>query len=424
MITPRHYSIGPWLKTISIAGLIALGGCGWFKRTPVAEVEVAPAAGTPDLTWGTYLHDEYRTNSTTEAIKVPLKSLWKKRLSPLRIRSLEETSSPVISDGVVFVGSTTGTLYALDLDRGKTLWEFKADFPVEATATVAGGMVCFGSSGGIFRCLNRESGAEIWHFNSRSEILSAPLIADGRLHFSSSDNRLYTLSAETGEKLWSYSRPVPGLVSTRLFNAPTLSREKQKIYNVFSDGYLVCLNAETGKELWKRRILRQTPPSQRARRTPAVRGGLVYVIDDVGGLLMLDEDTGELMGKFGAIKAVDFAVSGKVVYVAGMDSLLALNRTMGKVLWTRELTRGVPSSVVLTATHLFIFSNKESIPFNMPTLANTSGHVEAYTLRKGSPVWYKRLSSTVYTNAAAAANRIVILTSKGTLQVLGTDPSP
>src|SRR5690349_2550182 len=57
-------------------------------------------------------------------------------------------SSPVASDGVVYVGSTDGSMYALSQADGSLKWKFATRGPVLSTAAVAGGLVYFGSVDG------------------------------------------------------------------------------------------------------------------------------------------------------------------------------------------------------------------------------------------------------------------------------------
>src|SRR3954470_23530423 len=54
--------------------------------------------------------------------------------------------SPAIADGVVYIGSTDGNLYAVEQESGKQKWKFKtlASRQVTSSPTVANGLVYFG----------------------------------------------------------------------------------------------------------------------------------------------------------------------------------------------------------------------------------------------------------------------------------------
>src|SRR5437762_9357927 len=57
-------------------------------------------------------------------------------------------SSPAIANGVVYVGSGDGGLYALDLATGARHWRFDAGSPVSSSPAVGGGLVYAGARDG------------------------------------------------------------------------------------------------------------------------------------------------------------------------------------------------------------------------------------------------------------------------------------
>src|SRR5687767_7202866 len=57
-------------------------------------------------------------------------------------------SSPAIDKRRVFVGSTDGQLYAIDLNSGKKLWAFKTEGPIESSPLVLNDRVLVGSTDG------------------------------------------------------------------------------------------------------------------------------------------------------------------------------------------------------------------------------------------------------------------------------------
>jgi outer membrane protein assembly factor BamB len=71
-------------------------------------------------------------------------------------------SSPVVTDGFVYIGSGDGRVYALDAETGKERWSFKTEGPVLSSACVAGGIVYIGSDDGNLYALDAQSGAKVW----------------------------------------------------------------------------------------------------------------------------------------------------------------------------------------------------------------------------------------------------------------------
>ena len=61
-------------------------------------------------------------------------------------------SSPLVVDGRVFVGSSDGNLYELDLATGKKVWAFTAGAALTASPAAAGGALVIGSQDGTVYC--------------------------------------------------------------------------------------------------------------------------------------------------------------------------------------------------------------------------------------------------------------------------------
>ncbi|HEV2108846.1 MAG TPA: PQQ-binding-like beta-propeller repeat protein, partial [Thermomicrobiales bacterium] len=73
-------------------------------------------------------------------------------------------SSPVMADGVIYVGSNDGSLYALDAETGEERWRFTTDGPISGSAAVAEGAVYLASGDGYAYAVDAETGEERWRF--------------------------------------------------------------------------------------------------------------------------------------------------------------------------------------------------------------------------------------------------------------------
>ena len=65
-------------------------------------------------------------------------------------------SSPVVVGERVFVGSSDGNLYVLDLARGKELTRFELGRGVVASPAVAAGRLVIGTTDGTLYCLGKK----------------------------------------------------------------------------------------------------------------------------------------------------------------------------------------------------------------------------------------------------------------------------
>ncbi|MBK8727203.1 MAG: PQQ-binding-like beta-propeller repeat protein [Holophagaceae bacterium] len=137
-------------------------------------------------------------------------------------------ASPVVSEGVVYVGSRDQALYALDAKSGALKWKFPTGGPVNASPAVADGLVVVGSVDGSIYAVDARSGKAAWTFKTggerrfsapgihgatpRTEVmpdpfdvfLSSPAIAGGVVFVGSGDHRVYALELATGALKWSF----------------------------------------------------------------------------------------------------------------------------------------------------------------------------------------------------------------------------
>jgi outer membrane protein assembly factor BamB len=406
---PKNLSRKTAAKTLAAILAAALfSGC--------AAQRPAPAGATP---WSTFMHDDARSNISTGKISMPLAVAWSKNISPFKFYNVfpkEQLSTPAISGGVLYTGSENEMFYSMDLNTGKVLWKFDADYVLEAPPAVSGGNVCFGSSDGVMRCFDKEKGKLLWSFQAKSEILSAPVIKDGTVYFSSADDKLYALSLTTGEKLWSYSRSTYQTVAPRLTSSSAVAGNR--IFHFFSDGYVVALSADGGKELWSRKVVKNFDSSHPTRRTPMAYGGLVFIIDDMNAVEALSQDNGDIKGLYNITKTFDFLViDNRVMVLVGADKVVSFDRVSGAILWKKEIERQPVSTVFASGDYLFLLSNYKTVPLGIGFLARDRGYMIALRLDDGSTVWGDKLMSTVTANASSAENNVAVLTNKGVLEV-------
>ena len=94
-------------------------------------------------------------------------------------------SSPAISSGVVYIGSTDHKMYALGGAKGLKKWSFTADDAVHSSPAVAGSRVYFGSAHGTVYALNAKTGKKVWSVSTGGAVdsllpWSAALSTSGR----------------------------------------------------------------------------------------------------------------------------------------------------------------------------------------------------------------------------------------------------
>jgi hypothetical protein len=71
-------------------------------------------------------------------------------------------SSPAVTESTVFIGSTDGTLYAIDRGSGEVRWAADVGSPVSSSPAVAEGLVLFGSRSLIPSGRSKRIGYRSW----------------------------------------------------------------------------------------------------------------------------------------------------------------------------------------------------------------------------------------------------------------------
>ncbi len=255
-------------------------------------------------------------------------------------------SSPVISRGVLYVGSSDGRLYALNASTGIEQWRYSFGAEVFSSPAVANGVVFVGTNDNNFYAFNATTGAKIWNFTTGNHIIGSPALADGTVFIGSADNTLYALNPTTGEILWDTA---PGLY---LDSSPTVSNGS--VFIGSWDYRVYAFNATTGSGLW------DYTTGNAIESSPAVENHTVFIGSDDHNLYALNAMTGVKIWNFttGGYVYSSPAVSGGVVYVGSDDkNVYALNAVTGAKLWNFSALNAIRSSPAIANGVLYVGSH-------------------------------------------------------------------
>jgi outer membrane protein assembly factor BamB len=305
-------------------------------------------------------------------------------------------SSPAVADGTAYVGSTDGSLYAVDLQVGTQKWKFKTDARVVSSPAVEGGVVYFGSYDGKFYAVNAANGQLKWKFATPGErrfaakhlhgslpesetmpdpfdcYLSSPVVSNGNVYFGSGDGNVYALEAGSGKLVWKFQtgdvvHASPAVVDGIVFVGSW-------------DSYFYALDATTGKEKWRfktgedHEIYNQVGIQSSA----AVADGIVYFGCRDSNLYAVDARTGEKKWAYsnkGSWVIVSPAVKDGRVYFATSDSALfhAVDAKSGKEMFSLKLTWPMFASPAIAGDFLYQPSH--------------DGKLHAIDLKAQKPAW-------------------------------------
>ena len=141
--------------------------------------------------WPTYLHDNFRSASSSEQLTFPLLQNWAYSTERVPLPAWNETPAlqdfghgiygnksrvlydrafhvVVVRKSLYFGSSHSDKVVCLNINNGQQRWKFFAEGPIRFAPTVSGGKVYFGSDDGYVYCLNADSGSLLWRNRATS----------------------------------------------------------------------------------------------------------------------------------------------------------------------------------------------------------------------------------------------------------------
>jgi outer membrane protein assembly factor BamB len=339
-------------------------------------------------------------------------------------------SSPAVVNGVVYVGSEDGNVYALNATTGTQLWNFTTVWnnqngnSIESSPAVANGVVYVGSLDNNVYALNATTGAKVWNYTTGSAVWPSPAVSNGVVYVGSNDGNLYALNATTGAKVWNYT------TGSDVYSSPAVSNGV--VYVGSNNGNVYAINATTGTKLWNYTAGRLVWSS------PAIANGIVYAGSDDGNLYAINATTGTELWNYTTGNPVfsSPAVANGVVYVGSFDkNFYAINATTGTELWNYTTGNPVFSSpavsngVVYVGSeddHLYAIGNEPNVPTaltvtapmtvaaNRPFWVNGTLNTTAASPVAGATIQLQKNVSGTWTNVTRATN---VTTSTGAYRI-------
>jgi outer membrane protein assembly factor BamB len=260
------------------------------------------------------------------------KVIWNSRVAgPVR-------SGPTIADGRIYAVTVDNELVVLDAKDGSKLWSHNgipetAGLVGSASPAVEGEAVVVGYSSGEIYALTVETGRTLWSDSlatagatgavaALADIRGRPVIDRGRVYAISHGGRMAAIDLRTGDRIWELD-----IGST---HGPWVAGDF--VYVMSNDNTLVCLTRDDGKVRW----LRQLPSYQDEKKKegpivwtgPILGGDRLIVLSSNGEALSVSPYTGEPMGhqQVPGNVYVDPVIAGDTLYISTDNGQLAAFR--------------------------------------------------------------------------------------------------
>ena len=298
-------------------------------------------------------------------------------------------SGPTVVDGVVYIGSDSNYLYALDMVTGALKWKYKCGGDCRSAAAVVGDLLFITDRSGELTCLNKNTGVYQWSYldpyaldcrssptvynngthdlviygirsndtnpnviarttgnvpvwtftagsgaaGSNYRVDGKPAVANNGTHdlvfVGSQDNKLYAIDLNTGLQAWVYN------TGKDIIRGPVVDCDNTTVFAA-SKGFAVMAFYLDGTSKWN-----NTGPTNQ-RGGLAVAYGKVYAAGtDNGVVWALDASTGATVWTkpglaIGSWYGIPCVADG-LVFVIDYDGVVyALDANNGNVVWTYD----------------------------------------------------------------------------------------
>jgi outer membrane protein assembly factor BamB len=334
-------------------------------------------------------------------------------------------SSPAIANGIVYVGSGDGGLYAFELATGVRRWKYDAASPVSSSPAIGGGLVYAESREGSIFAVDAATGARRWRITTGKDLplpwghesgdyfLSSPAYVDGTIVVGAGDGGIYALDATTGRRKWRAQ------TEGRVRASPAVANGK--VYAGSYDGRVYCYDLTNGALRWRYETQGVTLQSgsygfdrRSIQSSPAVDNGVVYVGARDGFLYAIGADDGKLRWRVDHKVSwiiTSPAVSEHVVYAGSSDAHFAQALdSAGTERWRFGADVPVWSSPAVAGDLVYF--------------GDAAGRIHAVDRATGKEHWMFRTGATVFSSPVVEGSLVIVGSTDGGVYALRTGNGP
>lgn len=267
----------------------------------------------------------YITNSTRELIVVDAKIgavLWRYKLPDVT------KSQPVIYKNMILVTTISNDLYALNKDTGALLWQNDGlQETLSASRDIApivhDGKVIIGYSSGQLIAINAANGDEMWEVNLSREgeripgfipasLESQPIVEGQNIYLTSGNGLLFKINLATGDTIW----------QKEIHDIQSMNKSGNTLFITTNAMQVAAINDLDGAICWVTSLF--TDPKNKSKKlaqllTPVVINDQLFVASSAGKLYQFSSADGKLINSIDIMK--------DALYLTVSDSLNIFTKT-------------------------------------------------------------------------------------------------
>lgn len=225
---------------------------------------------------------------------VAFKPVWIKEMDPpYESGNLPiALQSPLIHEGIVYIGHNSGSMQAFELENGRPVWSEFDGSTYHAAPVPFKDQIIYGTVQGRVISRHYTTGKIKYSVDLGASIETKGVIHQGRIFFHLRNHQIFCLDVETGKILWGYKRSVSYLTTLQRASTPIIY--KDRVLVGLADGTLVALSIDEGVLLYESKLSTASKFVD-VDNAAFVLNDKVYV-GAVGGVLsMIDPNTGKVL---------------------------------------------------------------------------------------------------------------------------------
>jgi outer membrane protein assembly factor BamB len=318
-------------------------------------------------------------------------------------------ATPVIANGVVYIGDSNGTVHAVNLATGKAVWtkSFEGSSGFSAGGAIQLDRLYIADMSGVARCLDIRDGSEKWQIKLESEVHAGPTPIEGAILFTTEAGTLTSHDLSNGEKKWEFKIDAP------LRCAPTISNGRVMLAGC--DSLLHAISVSDGKEVFT------VPIDGPTGATAAMFGNRVYFGTENATFFGIDVNNQD--GKTPAvawtykdprraqpIRSAAAVTENLVVFGSQGRAVTALDPKTGEEKWKVTTRSRVDSSPVIVGDRV--------------VAATSAGKLYLLDATKDGEIkWESDLGGGFNGSPAVVDGKLLIGNTDGTLYCFGSKPA-
>jgi outer membrane protein assembly factor BamB len=308
------------------------------QKNKLRGITELPSSGWVEIYSSVSKPTKLQNNPDYNEIKKTPIIIWQQNIDESNIIDL---SPNVISKNIIYTSIANGKIFALDAEKGITIWNKKIRDRA-FNHEISNDLIVICTDRGVC-AINKDTQAIKW-YQYVGETSSKPIINKNRVIASSSDGNLYAFDINSGNAQWNFKLPCSGVISDI----------KNDIACIGSCNICYGINIKDGETQW------EFNTEGKITAPPRIDEKSVYFGSWDGNVYALDVFTGEEKWVFNTGWGIDTTptISDNLVFVGSNDNnFYALNKDNGELIWFYKCKSAIHSSPTVYGEFVFFGSD-------------------------------------------------------------------